>query len=111
MVRSLRLPSHSNRPLALEQLESRCLLSVDLALLKDINAIKTTEGSDPSGLVDVDGRVFFSADTPRFGRELWSTDGTEDGTTLVADLSPGSSSTSPGQFAVAGDKLFFAGVR
>ena len=36
-----------------------------------------------------DGRVLFSADDGTTGRELWITDGTEEGTRLVVDLSPG----------------------
>jgi ELWxxDGT repeat protein len=37
----------------------------------------------------VGGYVYLLADDPAAGRELWRTDGTDSGTTLVADLTPG----------------------
>ena len=36
------------------------------------------------------GMLVFSAEEPGLGQELWKTDGTASGTTLVADLTPGS---------------------
>ena len=38
----------------------------------------------------VDGILYFTAEEPATGTELWKTDGTEVGTVLVADTSPGS---------------------
>ena len=39
-------------------------------------------------MAEVNGLVFFWAYEPEHGTELWMTDGTEEGTTLVADLNP-----------------------
>lgn len=46
--------------------------------------------SYPAMLGVVDGRVIFSADDGVHGRELWVTDGTTSGTSLLADVTPGS---------------------
>jgi uncharacterized repeat protein (TIGR01451 family) len=52
--------------------------------------------------------LLFSAAEPAHGNELWTTDGTAAGTTLLADLSPGavSSSVSPGILAEDGRSFF-----
>lgn len=54
--------------------------------VKDIVA---SGASAPQELTDVDGRLFFSADDDRHGRELWISDGTTVGTTMVKDIHPG----------------------
>jgi ELWxxDGT repeat protein len=69
-------------------------------LVKDINP--GPGGSYPgsygsSGMVSLgDGRALFGADDGIHGRELWISDGTEAGTTLLADLAPGTISYYPG---------------
>ena len=57
--------------------------------------VNSTESSYPLGLTSLNGRVLFSAKTSDYGRELWSTDGTEAGTLLLKDLSPGAASSEP----------------
>jgi ELWxxDGT repeat protein len=56
-------------------------------LVEDIYPGKT--GSEPNYLVDINGRLLFAADHPDFGEELWSSNGTRSGTTLVRDIDPG----------------------
>lgn len=57
------------------------------ALVKDIVFDGT---SNPTHLTEVDGQLFFSADDPTgLGRELWVSDGTAAGTTLVRDTRTG----------------------
>ncbi len=44
----------------------------------------------PSGITRIDDRIFFLAKTVAEGDELWVSDGTQQGTGLVADVGPGS---------------------
>jgi ELWxxDGT repeat protein len=73
-------------------------------------------------LTDVNGMMYFVANDGIHGDELWRSDGTADGTHLVADLTPGINSTLfhyrehnvqvPSDVLPVGDLLFFtAGVR
>ena len=43
-------------------------------------------GSNPSGLVNLDGTLYFAADNGVHGMELWKSDGTSAGTSLVKDI-------------------------
>jgi|GEM_PF-1654959 len=57
--------------------------------LKDIFAPtgRAHRGSDPQGLLNVNNLLYFSADDGTFrGRELWRSDGTEQGSVLVRDV-------------------------
>jgi ELWxxDGT repeat protein len=51
----------------------------------------TSTGSYPSDLTNVNGTLYFTADDGTHGTELWKSDGTPAGTTLVQDIYPGSS--------------------
>ena len=53
------------------------------------------------------GAVYFDADEPVAGRELWRSDLTAAGTQLVADIAPGTADASPRELLSAGDRLFF----
>jgi ELWxxDGT repeat protein len=48
-----------------------------------------TDSSSPSYLTNVNGELFFAANDGASGTELWQSDGTATGTTLVQDLNPG----------------------
>jgi ELWxxDGT repeat protein len=58
-------------------------------------------------LAAVGPRVYFGATDGERGVELWTSDGTEEGTRLVQDINPGPGSSSPDGFVVAGDCLYF----
>ncbi len=62
----------------------------------------------PPELVAVNGTLFFAPQSPRFGKELWKTDGTEAGTVLVADINRDSGSADPHNLTSAGAALYFA---
>jgi ELWxxDGT repeat protein len=56
-------------------------------LVEDIYPGKT--GSEPNQLVNFKGRLLFAANHPKFGEELWRSNGTRSGTSLVKDIDPG----------------------
>src|SRR6185295_18355509 len=77
-------------------------------LVKDIaTGLPYWSGSYASLPVFFHGRGYFGADDGFLGYELWSTDGTQGGTRLIADLCPGRCSGNPQVFTVAGDLLYF----
>jgi ELWxxDGT repeat protein len=55
------------------------------------------------------GFLYFVADDDVHGNELWRTDGTDAGTTLVSDIHPGlpSASSNPHRFTVVGTRMYF----
>ncbi len=65
-------------------------------------------GSDPDNFVQVGSTMFFTADNGTAGTELWKTDGTTGGTTLVKDISPGSSSSYISQMMNWNNVLYFS---
>ncbi|MEZ6121641.1 MAG: GEVED domain-containing protein [Planctomycetaceae bacterium] len=52
--------------------------------------------------------VYFEAFDEEHGYELWKSDGTVEGTIRVADILPGSRSSSPGRITPVGDKVYFS---
>lgn len=54
------------------------------------------------------GKVYFQGNTTATGKELWVTDGTDAGTTLVRDILIGTASSNPGdRFTIVNNQLFF----
>lgn len=51
------------------------------------------EDSNPSGFVELNGRVYFNAQSNDYGYELWASDGTPEGTYQVKDINPGTNSS------------------
>ncbi|HEV2852230.1 MAG TPA: ELWxxDGT repeat protein [Thermoanaerobaculia bacterium] len=77
-------------------------------LLKDI-ALGKANGAAPQYFrraAVAGGRVFFTASGPE-GMELWASDGTEAGTVLVKDITPGSGSSSIENLTALGGEVFF----
>ena len=79
-----------------------------LYMLKDIG--KGTQGSiliqygDP---VSLNGKVFFTAQDPTHGAELWYSDGTENGTQIVKDIYVGSNGSYPRYLTISGNWIYF----
>ncbi len=84
-------------------------------LVRDIsNGLNSS--SNPYSLTNVNGTLLFSAGAGLDGtnRELWKSDGTSSGTTLVRDILPGALSSRPFNLVVIDSTLFFTaddGVR
>ncbi len=61
-----------------------------LSLLKDINQTAVAFGeSDPTLLINLNGKIIFIAEDGTHGRELWVSDGTPSGTQLLKDIRSG----------------------
>ena len=83
-------------------------------LLKDINP-GSSNGiySNYALFLNINGTLFFKGDDPIHGEELWKTDGTDTGTLLVKDITPGSGrgfNNNSEHFFEANGLLFFDGV-
>ena len=98
-------------------------------LVKDINPGDDRYSSDspgnssPDNFIELNDKLYFSANDGENGNELWTSDGTSGGTTLIKDLNPGSSyvflygngpdgylpdGSSPDNFIELNDKLYFS---
>jgi ELWxxDGT repeat protein len=87
--------------------------SANTTLIVDL--FRGSAGSEPLELTAVGNTVFFSAAAPQsskhrstnIGRELWKTDGTAAGTSLVKDIWQGFGSSAPSKFVALGNIAFF----
>lgn len=77
-------------------------------MVRDINPGSVGTAFGTSAIFD--GRLYFEADDAVYGMELWRTDGSADGTVLVADLMPGADNGNPTNFCVSGGRLFFTAL-
>ena len=71
------------------------------------NIFDGSQGSSPGSFAEVNGTMFFAADDGSTGRELWKTDGTPEGTTLVKDIDPGATGSNPSDLTNVNGTLFF----
>lgn len=69
-----------------ESLDTRCMLTVSFEMVVDINLGAPSSLLDSTDWAELDGFLYFAADDGINGTELWKTDGTSAGTTLVADI-------------------------
>ncbi len=84
--------------------------AVDIALIKDINlttADALTNNPYQAGFAELNGVFYFVADAGSTGQELWRSDGTPGGTSLVKDIYPGTQASQVEELVVSGGKLFF----
>ncbi len=78
-------------------------------LVKDVNPFTSTYYSlSPQGLAPVNGRLYFSGNTFGEDGELWQSDGTTAGTTLVRDINPGRKGSFPEGFTGVNGRVFFS---
>jgi len=77
-------------------------------LVKNINTVQETVGSAPTFFVPVGSNVFyFKANDGIHGTELWRSDGTAEGTGLVADIAASSANADPASLVNVNGTLFF----
>lgn len=80
-------------------------------MVRDINPGRVASyPAMSSSIIEYNDKLYFQAETELDGTELWSTDGTTAGTTMVKDIWPGSGSSYPGGTGmfVYDNRLFFA---
>ncbi len=73
-------------------------------LIQDIN--NSIVSSNPRGMTNVNGTVFFAATDATHGAELWKTTGIESTTVLVKDINPNGNSN-PANFCNVNGTVFF----
>jgi len=100
-------PALRARTPIIEALESRQLLSATPQLLADIN---TQASGIPREFIEFSGRLYYSASDPEHGQELWSSDGTSEGTHLVKDINQGIQNSGPQDFVVFNGSLYFTAL-
>lgn len=76
------------------------------SLVKDINP-NYYGNSFPENFCSINNTLYFTADDGINGRELWKSDGTNAGTTMVKDITLGSSSTTFNEVASCNGLVFF----
>ncbi|MBL8812063.1 MAG: hypothetical protein JNM43_18000, partial [Planctomycetaceae bacterium] len=77
-------------------------------LVKDITTGFLTDSiAYQSPMVAAGSNLYFFADNGATGSELWKSDGTAAGTTLVKDIWTGPTSSNPGQMITIGDLIYF----
>ncbi len=93
----------------------RELISLDtvarsFTYVADITSGSFISSSAPSQITVSGSRVWFTQDDQGSinGRELWLSDGTADGTRMVADLRPGASSSTPLGLTAFGESIIFS---
>jgi ELWxxDGT repeat protein len=80
--------------------------SVGTVLLKVFPKAQAIQFYYPE-MTEWNGHVYFAANTPEHGIELWKTDGTAGGTVRVTDLATGPASSRPSWFTRVGGTLYF----
>ena len=99
---SHRADAASRRAVA-EPCEARILLAA--SVVTDLTP--TPADSYPAWVTDLGGVALFAATTTGTGRELWRSDGTPGGTTLVKDVRPGPLDSDPESLVNNAGTLFF----
>jgi ELWxxDGT repeat protein len=76
-----------------ETLEARALLSSTPALVADINPGPESSLGSQQRMAMIGTTIYFGANDGMHGFELWKSDGTAAGTTMLADINPGAGSS------------------
>ena len=83
-------------------------LWISHGLADDTQLVKMFPGViNPSQLTVTGNTLFFVTDDEEHGVELWQSDGTTDGTVLVADINPGASNSNPASITPGSQLVYF----
>jgi trimeric autotransporter adhesin len=75
-------------------------------MVKDI--APGTKQSNPSYLVNLNNKLYFSATDVISGNELWTSDGTEAGTVMLKDIYPGLNNSDPSYLVKFNDNIYLS---
>jgi ELWxxDGT repeat protein len=77
-------------------------------MVKDINPGSGSSANNiEESYINYSGHLLFSANDGIRGAELWKTDGTENGTTMIKDINAGEHSSRPGNFVIYNNIVYF----
>jgi ELWxxDGT repeat protein len=93
--------------LRLEELECRLVPSLTAHLLKDINPGTASSAPLVPSFANVNGVAYFTANDGVHGLQVWKSNGTAAGTTLVRDIGPGSQAAAPYYLTNVNGTVFF----
>jgi ELWxxDGT repeat protein len=71
------------------------------------NVISNSNLSNITGFIEFGGKIYFQASNATQGIELWVSDGTIAGTSMIKDINAGAGSSIPENFIIASGKLYF----
>lgn len=74
----------------------------------DSTPSEAIDSNQPDQMATIGGLTYFGGTTTRHGRELWVTDGTPTGTTLVKDIKVGTTSSGVRHATAMGGKVYFS---
>jgi ELWxxDGT repeat protein len=78
----------------------------EIRLVADIRP--GADGSNLHNIVARGERIFFTANDGVHGVELWQSDGSPEGTTMMGDIYPGDLPSGPESLTVFGNRLIFS---
>ena len=83
-------------------------MDANLGQIELVKNINLDDSSFPANFIEFGDQLYFSANDSENGRELWVSDGTQEGTQLLADINPGSEGSSFFDNLVINDKFYFS---
>jgi ELWxxDGT repeat protein len=77
-------------------------------LVQDLHTGTSNDSGELGYTLFHDGVLYFTSSDSTYGRELWRSDGTPEGTYRITDACPGRCGSDPRDLAVAGGRVYFS---